>query len=93
MSLHVITHYVKIEFSIRKFPKESGKFFTARFQISRFHEKISATADKISSLLRTPRRVHGKSPTLPGNYNSPVYRPCTGGQDNPATAILISCSI
>ena len=55
MSLHVITHYVKIEFSIRKFPKESGKFFTARFQISRFHEKISAAVDKISSLLRTPR--------------------------------------
>ena len=28
----------------------------------------------------------GKFPTLPGSYNSPVYRPCTGGQDNPATA-------
>ena len=35
----------------------------------------------------------GKFPTLPGSYNSPVYRPCTGGQDNPATAILISCAI
>ena len=22
----------------------------------------------------------GKFPTLPGSYNSPVYRPCTGGQ-------------
>ena len=27
--------------------------------------------------------------TLPGSYNSPVYRPCTGGQDNPATANYI----
>ena len=31
----------------------------------------------------------GKFPTLPGSYNSPVYRPCTGGQDNPATASYI----
>ena len=34
-----------IEFNIRKFPKESGKSF---------YSKISATANKISSLLRTP---------------------------------------
>ena len=37
--------------------------------------------------------VGNKFPTLSGSYNRPIYRACTGGQDKPATAILISYSI